>query len=326
MADTALMAQQVYARMRDHGEVLVEAVAALRLTPDNVPPVRRHLAALGLIDAAAEVSVDAMSALGRLLTESRDQVGELTALAERVTRRQRAATELARRYLSLAGGGSEGVEALSREDRPRLERYLDEFAELAHESVLELQPPSDWAGGGYLDTDVRRRDALAMGNGARIRTLHAQITLNHTGMRHHLIARADAGVEVRYAPLVPTRVLVFDRHTAVVQGDPNRPEVWAVVIRDANIAAPLAALHDYCWLTASEAADVPSTVHNASLTEQQRTVLRLLGTGAKDDAIARGLGVSTRTVTRIVAELSAVLGAGSRFQAGVRAARLGWLD
>ncbi|MEV1002950.1 hypothetical protein [Nonomuraea sp. NPDC050202] len=43
-------------------------------------------------------------------------------------------------------------------------------------------------------------------------------------------------------------------------------------------------------------------------------------------AIARSMGVSTRTVTRLVGELTTILGASSRFQAGVRAARLGWLD
>ena len=45
--------------------------------------------------------------------------------------------------------------------------------------------------------------------------------------------------------------------------------------------------------------------------------------GAKDEAIA---AISLRTVTRIVAELKGELGTGSRFQAGVLTARLGWLD
>jgi DNA-binding NarL/FixJ family response regulator len=52
----------------------------------------------------------------------------------------------------------------------------------------------------------------------------------------------------------------------------------------------------------------------------------MLAAGAKDSAIARSMGVSTRTITRLVGELTTILGASSRFQAGVRAARLGWLD
>ena len=70
---------------------------------------------------------------------------------------------------------------------------------------------------------------------------------------------------------------------------------------------------------------VPRAADGEELNDQQRAVLRLLATGAKDDAIARALGVSNRTVTRVVAELTAQLGADSRFQAGVRAAKLGWI-
>ncbi|MCG5214059.1 helix-turn-helix domain-containing protein [Streptosporangium sp. KLBMP 9127] len=72
--------------------------------------------------------------------------------------------------------------------------------------------------------------------------------------------------------------------------------------------------------------EVPHSADGVTLTEQQQAVLRLLATGAKDSAIARSLGVSIRTVTRTVGELTRILGATSRFQAGVRAARLGWLD
>ncbi|HEY1175255.1 MAG TPA: helix-turn-helix transcriptional regulator [Phytomonospora sp.] len=319
MADTALAAQQVYARMREEGTTF--AASTVDIPAEQVPAVRRHLASLGLLDAAAEISVDAMAALGRLLADNRERVAEL---AERVADQQRAAAELSRHYLAQARSGE--VEVLSRDDRPRLEQVLDELNGLTRERILELHPPSEWSSGGYLRTPVQRRDTVALGNGAGIRTLHAQITLNNPDMRHHLLQRAEAGVDVRYAPMVPTRMVIFDRLAAIVEGDRDRPGAWAVVVRDSHLVAPLAALHEYCWLTASEAADVPSSVPDARLTEQQRMVLRLLGTGAKDDAIARALGVSTRTVTRIVGELTALLGAGSRFQAGVRAARVGWLD
>ncbi|GIG66538.1 helix-turn-helix transcriptional regulator [Phytomonospora endophytica] len=281
MVDTALAAQQVYARMREDGTTF--AASTVDLPPEQVPGVRGHLASLGLLDAAAEISVDAMAALGRLLADNR-------------------------------------------EDRPLIEQILNELAELARESILELHPASDWNHHEREPARVRTRDDVALANGVRIRTLHAQITHNLPHMRRHLEARTATGVEVRYAPLVPTRMVVYDRATAIVEGDRSDPRAWAVILRGRNLAQPLAHLHDYCWTTASEAADVPGSVHDARLTEQQRTVLRMLGTGAKDDAIARALGVSTRTVTRIVGELTALLGAGSRFQAGVRAARLGWLD
>ncbi len=133
-------------------------------------------------------------------------------------------------------------------------------------------------------------------------------------------------MEVRVAPVIPTRMLIYDRQVAVMQADPEDLERGAVLIRGRDVVRSLAALYDFCWTNASELIDVPRSADDAALTEQQRAVLRQLAAGAKDDAIARSLGVSTRTVTRLVGELTTMLGAGSRFQAGVRAARLGWLD
>ena len=54
-------------------------------------------------------------------------------------------------------------------------------------------------------------------------------------------------------------------------------------------------------------------------------LLRQLAAGAKDEQIARSLDLSLRTVRRRVADLMNDLGADSRFQAGVEAARRGWI-
>nr|WP_241832347.1 LuxR C-terminal-related transcriptional regulator [Pseudofrankia sp. EUN1h] len=54
-------------------------------------------------------------------------------------------------------------------------------------------------------------------------------------------------------------------------------------------------------------------------------LLQLLADGAKDESAARSLGVSVRTVRRMVADLMRRLEARSRFQAGILAKRRGWL-
>ncbi|MFF9869684.1 LuxR C-terminal-related transcriptional regulator [Streptomyces sp. NPDC013953] len=59
---------------------------------------------------------------------------------------------------------------------------------------------------------------------------------------------------------------------------------------------------------------------------KEREVLAMLAAGAKDEAIARRLGCSERTLLRLLTALVAKLGAESRFAAGVQAARLGLLD
>jgi Response regulator containing a CheY-like receiver domain and an HTH DNA-binding domain len=55
-------------------------------------------------------------------------------------------------------------------------------------------------------------------------------------------------------------------------------------------------------------------------------VLRLAALGLSDEMIARRLGVCVRTVRSRFAEAMSELGVRSRFQAGVEAARRGWLD
>jgi hypothetical protein len=50
-------------------------------------------------------------------------------------------------------------------------------------------------------------------------------------------------------------------------------------------------------------------------------LLDLLGTGMKDEAIARELGIGVRTLGRRLAALLEALGARTRFQAGLQASR-----
>ena len=54
-------------------------------------------------------------------------------------------------------------------------------------------------------------------------------------------------------------------------------------------------------------------------------ILSLLSDGHSDSTIARESGISVRTVERRVRSLMDRLGAKTRFQAGVQAARRGWI-
>lgn len=60
--------------------------------------------------------------------------------------------------------------------------------------------------------------------------------------------------------------------------------------------------------------------------ERTREILHLMATGMKDDAIARVLGVSRRTVQKHVSEAGTALGARTRFQIALLARERGWLD
>ncbi len=58
---------------------------------------------------------------------------------------------------------------------------------------------------------------------------------------------------------------------------------------------------------------------------QERELPRMLAEGVTHAVVARALGVSVRTQRRMVADLSALAGASSRFELGVKAARLNWI-
>ncbi|HUR08966.1 MAG TPA: helix-turn-helix transcriptional regulator [Nonomuraea sp.] len=313
------VAQALYVRMHDRGESLLEASQSLELAAAESERARDQLIRLNLLNPDTRTAVDVAAALSRTLQRSHRALDTL------VEQHLRTAA-LAQNYLGLAkqSDGDAHVEFFPRTEGARLNQRIDDLAELSRHEVVDMHPSASWTRES-LDKGLARSKVTA-GNGARVRSLHAQISLSDPVVREYVSHWRQHGIEVRVAPVVPTRVLIYDRRTAIVQADPDDLEAGAVVVTGASVVKSIAAIYDYCWMSASEPEDVPGSPDGSILTDQQRAVLRLLATGAKDSAIARSLGVSTRTVTRLVSELTAALGASSRFQAGVRAARLGWLD
>jgi DNA-binding CsgD family transcriptional regulator len=312
--------RSLYARMRERGESLPEAAAQLSLAAADIDRAREQLARLHLLNPETQTAADVTAALNRSLQSSHRLLDNL------VEQHVRTAV-LAKHYLDRPGPADNDahVEFFAWPDRrEHLFERIDELAELAEHEILGMHPAAPWTRES-LAAGLARSEA-SLRNGVRVRALHAQIAMSNPLIREFTGLWRERGIEVRITPVIPTRMLVYDRRTAIVQADPGDLNAGSVLIRGGSVVESLAAMYDYCWTTASEPEDVPRSADGASLTEQQRAVLRMLAAGAKDSAIARSLGVSTRTVTRLVSELTAMLGAGSRFQAGVRAARLGWLD
>ena len=105
------------------------------------------------------------------------------------------------------------------------------------------------------------------------------------------------------------------------------PEVWGdptsqyVVVRDRMIVLAFVDLFDRLWSAAS-----PIPARRGSDQGEDEHLLDLLSRGFKDEAIARYLGWSLRTVRRRVARLMDELGAKTRFQLGAEAVRAGRLN
>jgi DNA-binding NarL/FixJ family response regulator len=95
-----------------------------------------------------------------------------------------------------------------------------------------------------------------------------------------------------------------------------------ILVRQPAIVGALKLLFERYWEQATPLPDFDSRKPRVDI---RGSLLRQLAAGAKDEQIARTLGLSLRTVRRRVADLMIELGADTRFQAGVEAVRRGWL-
>ncbi|MDP9862397.1 MULTISPECIES: helix-turn-helix transcriptional regulator [Streptosporangium] len=313
------VAYELYARMHEQGESPAEAAGALGLAAADVARARQRLSRLSLFNSQTETTVDSTVALARILESQHRALDQM--LEQHVM-----TASLVKDYLGVTArrGDDISVEFYERARVSALHQRIDECAAMVKHEVVAMHPPAKWTRDGLEAALVNNRRNLD--RGVRIRSIHAQRMVADPLIREFIPVWLAAGLEVRVTPVIPTRMLIYDRQVAIVQSEPGDLAGGAVLIRGTLLVRSLTALFETVWTAASEPRDIPRAADGAALTDQQTAVLRLLATGAKDEAIARTLGVSTRTVTRIVGELTALLGAGSRFQAGVRAARLGLLD
>lgn len=109
---------------------------------------------------------------------------------------------------------------------------------------------------------------------------------------------------------------------AILAGQPSPLGREYTVTTSLALVGGISSLFTAAWEAATDLSAFLSGVV-PDLPAGAREVLRTLGAGLTDEAAARRLGTSLRTYRRRVADLMAVLEAGSRFQAGVRASELG---
>ena len=109
------------------------------------------------------------------------------------------------------------------------------------------------------------------------------------------------------------------------------PEMWGkntgrrLVVRQQALIAGFTLLFEALWERAMAIPGLDGPVDAEDRTSDRRLLLDQLANGAKDEQIARALGLSLRTVRRRVADILDELGVDSRFQAGVEAVRRGWV-
>ncbi|HEX7744844.1 MAG TPA: hypothetical protein VF462_06245 [Micromonosporaceae bacterium] len=162
-------------------------------------------------------------------------------------------------------------------------------------------------------------DLLA--RGVRVRGIYAAEALEIPGALELLREAVAAGEEARASDEVPIKLAIADRAMAILPftGEQASMVDSALVVYASTLLDALVRLFELLWR-----ASVP-ILPEAPTGDPDEDLLALLSAGLKDEAIARQLGVSLRTVHRRTSQLLDRVGARTRFQAGLRAARLGLL-
>jgi DNA-binding CsgD family transcriptional regulator len=131
--------------------------------------------------------------------------------------------------------------------------------------------------------------------------------------------------EVRSTPTLPMRLVIIDEELVIMPLDPKDHNAGAVIHRSPPVIALAISLFEVYWSRATNIFEADDLANEEPLTSQETEILRLLSGGAKDEQVARLLGISLRTARRITAGLAERVDAGSRFELGVAAAKRGWV-
>lgn len=285
----------------------------------------RALIASTVVEAAAAESAAAQSRAGDSAAADFAAAGSVTgesATAESVTGESAAGESVIGDSAAAEGSGRPlgkswvaAVETDEGEIRTAAEELIREAegnvdvvlaAEAAHVGALH-SVLSEWLRSG--------------GEDVRTRVLCAQNSLDWNFVRRH--ARDGRPLEVRVARIPLLAAFIVDGRAALVCAD-SAVGRRASAIRDPGVIETLQTLFDGIWRNAVVVNEQVDLGGHARM-EMVRPILEWLRLGVTDEVAARELSVSVRTYRRYVAEIMALLGASSRFQAGVRAAELGLL-
>ena len=136
-----------------------------------------------------------------------------------------------------------------------------------------------------------------------------------------------AGQETREMADVPLKLLIADDRMALLVLDGHDEQIRSsLVVYPSLLLDGLIAVFESLWrMAVPRAVLVADDGTGERLAPDDQALLSLLVSGVTDAVIARRLGVSERTLQRRTQELMRRIGAANRCQAGLWAARRGWL-
>ena len=155
--------------------------------------------------------------------------------------------------------------------------------------------------------------------GLRVQSIYDPSALETPEVLAFVALCMEHGEEARIGE-VPLKLVIADRRSAMLPLTSGGVVESSLVIHASALLDALVSLFDVLWRAA-----VPFPVAGDRAGDEnaarETQVVALLMAGVTDEAIARQLGVSSRTVQRDVRKICADLGAVTRFQAGLKLSR-----
>ncbi|MEV7282338.1 LuxR C-terminal-related transcriptional regulator [Streptomyces sp. NPDC093111] len=199
---------------------------------------------------------------------------------------------------------------------------IDAAVGLCKAELLTAQP-----GGrrppAILETVVRRNLDL-LSRGISQRTLYQHAVWNHPPTAGYIRTVAEAGGSVRTVDEMFDRVIICDRTVAFIPTLSDSPDE-ALEVRDPHVVRYLANVFEYAWARGTPVDPAAGKRPEIVVSELEQSIVRFLVAGHTEEKIARGLGISRRTVAEYISRISRRLGSVSRAQLGYLIATKGLL-
>ncbi|MFJ9023188.1 LuxR C-terminal-related transcriptional regulator [Streptomyces sp. NPDC102259] len=319
------IAERTYRLLLTRRDLDVEGMAGeLSATTEEIRQALDNLAELTLLRPSWEVP-------GELRPVS-PQVGMELLIQQRQAEMLRQSYQFAESQVAVAQLVQEYTDQSPGHGRPEVTKLMgmdaiqDRIEQLslrAAEEVATLMPggPQDPV---FIEA-AKRLDSQVRGRGVAMRTVGLESLRKDPPTLAYARWLTEIGAEVRTAPSLPIRMLIYDRRVALVPVDPDNSSLGALEVTDPGTVTVILALFEQIWSTSRPVGDTTPATDDDGLSPQERELLLLLSQGLTDERAGRQLGLSARSVRRMMAGLMERLGARSRFEAGLRAAENGWL-
>lgn len=195
---------------------------------------------------------------------------------------------------------------------PNINSYIQAAVNDCRNELLTAQPYGRRP--ATVLAEAVERDIKALNRGIKMRTLY-QHSARHSPATREYVAQVGAhGAEIRTLDEFFNRLIIVDRHIAVIPGSESHDV--AIAIHEKSMISYLTDMFERSWERARPFTSSGTQTERNIAEDVRAMTIRMLVEGHSDPASAKRLGVSTRTYAGYIAALKDEYGVQTRFQLG----------